>query len=183
MTILLTLPVGNFVPLSSRGSGLTALENPKGVSKLCCIEGRLLLRTHHRSGCSIASANGCRPMDRFAVNTCFAVSGTTIFASDIDYSGLAGGLYRSTNNGVGWTNISAGLSRPRVEALTSSGTNLFAGIADSIFLSSDMGGTWAPINNDFPRPSSVTALASSNVNILANQHPHYKVAVMFAPRT
>jgi len=104
--------------------------------------------------CSIASAQWVQTDGPFAGEiTCFAVSGTTIFASDIDYSGLAGGLYRSTNNGVGWTNISAGLSRPRVEALTSSGTNLFAGIADSIFLSSDMGGTWAPINNDFPRPA------------------------------
>ncbi len=71
---------------------------------------------------------------------CFAVKDTTIL------SGTDGGLVRSTNNGLSWTNTGGGLPYPNVRALLTVGSypfNLLAGIVSGrISMSTNYGGNF-----------------------------------------
>lgn len=74
--------------------------------------------------------------------TCFAVSGTNLFAGT---SGM--GVIRSTDNGASWKEVSQGISNTPVNALLMNGTNLFAGTSgDGIRLSTNNGKTWSTVN-------------------------------------
>ncbi len=75
--------------------------------------------------------------------TCFATSGSDIFAGTF-------GVFLSTDNGIGWKAVNAGLRLPQyggsawhngdVTALAFCGTNLLAGFDNGdIFLSSNKG--------------------------------------------
>jgi photosystem II stability/assembly factor-like uncharacterized protein len=73
---------------------------------------------------------------------CFTVKGTDIFAG---YgSGVnSGGIIRSTDYGVNWTDVSAGLPSVQIMALTTSGNNLFTSEYDGgIYISTDDGANW-----------------------------------------
>ena len=91
----------------------------------------------------------------------FAVSGANLFAGITN-----GGVFLSTNNGTSWTAASAGLpSTSTVDALTASGTYLFAG-TNGIFLSTDNGTSWTAANTGFTG-ASVATLAVSGTNLFA----------------
>ena len=62
----------------------------------------------------------------------FAVIGTTFFAGT-----EGGGVYFTTDNGTNWTQVNTGLTNLQVRVLISSGTKLFAGTLDGVFLSTD----------------------------------------------
>ncbi len=73
---------------------------------------------------------------------CFTVKGTDIFAG---YgSGVnSGGIIRSTDYGVNWTDVNTGLPSVQIMALTTSGNNLFTSQYDGgIYISTDNGANW-----------------------------------------
>ncbi len=98
-----------------------------------------------------------------------AVSGANLFAGTGD-----SGVFRSTNNGITWTQASAGLYRfvdsagrthTHVGALAVSGTNLFAGASDSgIYRSTNDGTSWTVESTS---PSNVDAFAVIGTNLFA----------------
>jgi len=93
--------------------------------------------------------------------TCFAVSGTNIFAG-IRY----GGVFLSTNNGTSWTQVNNGLSNDYiVYALAVSGTNIFAGTNGGVFLSTNNGRSWTEVNNGLTN-HYVRSLAVSGTEVV-----------------
>ena len=84
----------------------------------------------------------------------FAHLGTELFA------GLDGGVFRSTDNGVRWTAVNAGLTKPVVTALLATGNNLFAATnGGGVFLSTDHGTTWAAVNDGLGNNVLIFSLA------------------------
>ncbi len=76
----------------------------------------------------------------------FAFIGNTVFTS---FGG--GGVYKSTDNGNSWVECNSGLtgSALAVEALSDSGTMLFAATYDGLFRSTNAGTSWHSINTGF----------------------------------
>ncbi|MBX7043626.1 MAG: T9SS type A sorting domain-containing protein [Ignavibacteria bacterium] len=66
------------------------------------------------------------------------------------FIGLAGGGYRSTNNGVNWSSISSGLLNANVHSLDSKTGLLFAGTNIGFFRSSDVGSSWIESSQGLP---------------------------------
>jgi Secretion system C-terminal sorting domain len=95
--------------------------------------------------------------------TCFALSGTNIFA------GTYGGVYLSTNNGTSWTQTNYGLPTMNSDllALAISGTYIFAGTFYGVFLSTNNGTIWTAVNNGLPNYSQIYALAVNGTNLFA----------------
>jgi hypothetical protein len=90
-----------------------------------------------------------------------------IFAGiDLRSSGGNGGLFRLSNNNSTWAR--AGLSNTNINALALSGTHLFAGTPDGVFLSTDYGESWQAINHNLGN-SEVTTLAVNNVYLFAGR--------------
>ncbi len=86
----------------------------------------------HAAGSGLPSSNSC------GFNT-FAVSDSNLFV------GTSGGVFLTTDDGISWT--ATGLMHGDVSALAIAGTNLIAGtLFDGIFLSTDFGSHWHPIN-------------------------------------
>lgn len=99
------------------------------------------------------------------VNTSFsaiALNGPTIFvgtASTSISTYVPRGVYRSTNNGLSWSGVNAGLPRANISALAVQGSKVFAGTdSNGIFLSTDNGEHWSQFNEGLPN-LSVSSLA------------------------
>lgn len=66
------------------------------------------------------------------------------------YAGTYGGVLKSSNDGVTWSNVSNGLSQGvMVNALHIFNTKIFAGTYDGVFVSDDGGDSWYPSNNGY----------------------------------
>jgi hypothetical protein len=88
-----------------------------------------------------------------------AVSGPNLFA------GTSRGVYYSNNNGTNWGNT--GLTSTDVRALTTFGTNLFAGsYAVGVFLSTNNGTSWSKIDTGLTS-TDIRTLAISGTNLFA----------------
>ncbi|HLP17440.1 MAG TPA: T9SS type A sorting domain-containing protein [Bacteroidota bacterium] len=59
-------------------------------------------------------------------------------------------VYLSSDNGLTWKMSRQGLPSATLTALTTSGSNLYAGCYGGVYLSSDNGGSWHPINTGLP---------------------------------
>ncbi len=85
--------------------------------------------------------------------TSFAFISTFAFAATKPYeSGVAGGVYKSLDNGITWTLVNNGLPTPAdtntyVTSLAVIGNNLFAGTGHGVYLSTDYGDNWTKVNN------------------------------------
>jgi uncharacterized protein (TIGR03437 family) len=95
-----------------------------------------------------------------------AVSGENIFAS------TAAGLSRSADNGQSWTalsNLMNGAGRPlTVTHLATRGTNLYAATTfDGIYISTDQGATWRPLNDGLQRLFGITDLVAAENGLYA----------------
>jgi len=66
-------------------------------------------------------------------------SGVTLFAG-------AGGVLRSTDNGATWTFANNGITAINIQALTTAGTDLYAGTSDGVFRSTDGGNSWSNVS-------------------------------------
>jgi photosystem II stability/assembly factor-like uncharacterized protein len=86
---------------------------------------------------------------------CIASDGISIFV------GTYGGVLKSSNNGVTWSNVSTGLAQSTtVNALCVFNTKIFAGTYDGVYVSDDGGNSWYPSNNGY------TVLVYPDKNIL-----------------
>jgi len=66
------------------------------------------------------------------------------------YAGTYGGVLKSSNDGVTWSNVSTGLTQGTiVSALYVFNTKLFAGTDEGIYISDDEGISWYPSNNGY----------------------------------
>jgi len=73
---------------------------------------------------------------------CFTSNANIIFA------GSSNGIYKSYNAGQTWVEVSNGLIQKNIYALGALGTKIFAATQDSgMFVSSNMGAQWMPVNN------------------------------------
>ncbi len=90
---------------------------------------------------------------------CFASIGTNIFAG-----GAHGGVFRSTDSGTSWAAENTGLSGSDVRALAVTGTSIWAGTDNGIYVSTDSGSNW--INSGLTN-NQVTSLAVVGANIFA----------------
>jgi hypothetical protein len=112
--------------------------------------------------------------------SCFAVSGTNLFA------GTDWGVFLSTNNGASWTAVNEGFLKypynnttryAAVNCFAISGASLFAG-AKGVFLSTDNGTNWTAVSEGLPKggkPYSyapIDCIALSGTNLFAAWEPH-----------
>ena len=75
-------------------------------------------------------------------------SGSNIFAGT---SGLSSGVFQSSNNGTTWVlDDSTFVGGGGIRALAVSSTNLFAGTYFGVYLSTNNGLSWSPVNNGLP---------------------------------
>ena len=109
--------------------------------------------------------------------TCFAVSGTFLFAgaighySDVGYAG--GGVFLSTNNGTSWTEADSGLSPLEFNGITCAavnGSGLFVATERGVYVSTNNGTSWAPANSGLPLHNEISALVASGTNLFAGTH-------------
>ena len=97
---------------------------------------------------------------------CLVTNGTDVFVGSINHqNGANGGIFLSTDNGTSWIQKNNGLTRPYVNALALSGTNIFAGTAgDGVFLSTNNGTNWTLRNNGLTN-TVVRCFAVSDTNL------------------
>jgi hypothetical protein len=69
-----------------------------------------------------------------------AVSGSMIFAAAEE------GVFRSSDDGATWTEVTNGLSDPSVHSIAVVGSTIFAGTTSGVFQSSDNGANWRAVN-------------------------------------
>jgi hypothetical protein len=73
-------------------------------------------------------------------------------------------VYHSIDNGKSWGAINSGLTNTSVDALGFSGTTLFAGTNNGVFVSDDIGKSWTPVNSSLAN-IYVDALVISGTNV------------------
>jgi photosystem II stability/assembly factor-like uncharacterized protein len=117
-------------------------------------------------------------LNSYSYITCFAASGTNIFAGT-----SKSGVFLSTDNGATWNPVNSGLGMwdtasgyyDPITSLTICGTNIFAGASYyGIFRSTDNGASWTPVDSGVPKNSNVSfpyfeilSLAVNGTNIFA----------------
>lgn len=107
--------------------------------------------------------------------TAFAGLDTYIFAGIYDWflytpinEGTGYGVFRSTDNGLNWIEVNAGLTNLKVIALYVFDNNLFAGTdGDGVFLSNDYGESWTQVSEGLWHPQIITSFASIDTNLFA----------------
>jgi hypothetical protein len=125
-------PGGNWV---STGPGITQSNVPALISDSSAVYAGCILAGVFRS------TNLGQTWTRFALG-----EGDLLYSLHKNdqgfFIGLAGGGYRSTNNGVNWSSISSGLLNANVHSLDSKSGLLFAGTNIGFFRSADIGSSW-----------------------------------------
>ncbi len=76
------------------------------------------------------------------------------------------GLYRSSNGGITWAQSNTGMKDLHAHACTAAGADAYLSTAAGMFLSTDNGGGWNPINTGLDN-HSVTCLAVTGTTLLA----------------
>ena len=93
--------------------------------------------------------NGLVPGDAKMASMAFGVNQLIIDPSNTKtvYAGTTKGLYKTSNNGMSWTKIAAGLDDPYVSSLVVNPQNtlqLYMGTSEGVFESLDGGVNWEP---------------------------------------
>ena len=83
----------------------------------------------------------------YKVIDCMETLGGHLYAAS-SYPG-AGGLFHTTNNGISWSNDTAGMGSKIIYNFCVSGENIFAGTNGGIYLSTNHGKTWIKKNTGF----------------------------------
>ena len=88
------------------------------------------------------------------------------------FTGTTEGFFVSTNNGINWTELNTSINTPidlpdsHVNAITVSGTNIFAGfdriaIFGGVILSTDNGKNWKQVGNVVYGVSSISVIGNN----------------------
>jgi hypothetical protein len=81
-----------------------------------------------------------------------------------------GHVFKTTNGGASWTNVSANLPDVPVNALAlrpNQPTEIYAGTDVGVFISLDGGGSWAKMNNGLPNVGVASLAVNGATNLLA----------------
>lgn len=81
-----------------------------------------------------------------------------------------GGVFRSTNNGISWTEVNSGITYSNGSCVSSfaiSGTNIYAGTYNGIFLSTNNGNNWVGLGTTGLTNTVISAIAISGTKIFA----------------
>ncbi len=134
------LSTDNGTSWTQRNTGLTHIS----VGALCVSGANLFAATN--GGVFLSSNNGT---SWSVVNTGLNYSSevkSVVVPYDLSTNIFAGtgadGVFLSTHGGSSWTPINDGLTNPSISTLAVSGTNLFAGAWNGIYLSSNNGLAW-----------------------------------------
>lgn len=129
----------SWVPATTGLSGAVSGLATIGTSIFACTEGEGIYRSTN-GGASWDVVN----MSLFDFHSLSTV-GTDIFAGfPGGYSN--GGVLKSTDNGTSWSTAGVGLIDSSVNVLYASGSDLFAGTNEDVFLSANSGGSWMDIS-------------------------------------
>ena len=153
----------------STDSGVTWVKADSGlifnyVLSLCKSGTRFVAGTMGGAFVSTDTGQSWRLADAGLVSssvTCLAMDGSMVVAGTD-----GGGVYRSSNNGMVWESISAGLSDQRLRSLLANGPTLFAGTWDLVYRSTDHGLTWHEANIGRPM-KMVNALVAAGPSLFA----------------
>ena len=151
------LPSTNISFLGISGANIFAGTNGSGV----------YLSTNNGTSWSLAS-NGLGYTAGYAYATVksFATIGSNIFVGT-SYDG--GGVFLSSNNGTSWTAVNGGITSAEVHSLAASGSNIFAGTGNGVFLSTN-GTSWSGLNTGIPQPSDVYSIVINGTSIFAGTY-------------
>ncbi len=101
----------------------------------------------------------------------FTTDGTSLYVGTYSINsnsgGSASGVYYSANSGASWTQVNNGLTNLYVDALTMSGTTVFAGSTSGLFSSVNNGTNWTNLSNGIPAGQSIVSLAANGSTIIA----------------
>jgi hypothetical protein len=104
-------------------------------------------------------------MTSYPVMALAITSGDTILAGCAAFF-AGGGVFRSTNNGTTWTEVSSGLINKDIRALVRNDLgHTFAGTGGGVYRSTDNGNLWEPVTNGLTT-SSIQSLALNTSGIL-----------------
>ncbi len=108
--------------------------------------------------------------------TAMAVSGNGIFVGTGGFTN-GGGVYRSTNNGANWIEVTNGLTNKWVNTVAvhsseAGDTALFAGTMGGVFRSTDNGTNWSEVNAGLPEYQWVTSFADNGKYLFAGLHEY-----------
>jgi photosystem II stability/assembly factor-like uncharacterized protein len=137
----------NVTSLVSNGSKLFSGTNTAGV----CVSSD--------SGAHWTSANIAYTYPSVA---CLATHDSTVFVGS-----YYDGVFRSKDEGTTWAHTSVGLTNPYIFTLAVNNAGVFAGSGGTIYLSTNNGGSWVPVNNG---PQNIYRLATCNANVLAGTY-------------
>jgi len=87
-----------------------------------------------------------------------SVKDTTIFAGTAFY-----GIFRSTDNGLTWTEANAGMSTKLIHSIIIKGDDIFAGTGNSVYISKDNGANWESVNNGLNYNTRALAVSGNNL--------------------
>ena len=88
-----------------------------------------------------------------------AVIDTILFASVPGGGGLSFSIYRSMNNGANWDLVNT-QGQPPINQFAVSGRNIFGvALGAGVYLSTDLGTTWNPVNNGLPNGLTILSIA------------------------
>jgi photosystem II stability/assembly factor-like uncharacterized protein len=160
-----TLGAGVFVSSNNASSWTHSTNGMKAVIIGCLSKnGATLIAGTQGNGIFISADNGSNwtqpdntGLGNPSVNT-IITSGTNLLA------GTNMNIYLSTNNGISWTYSGTGIPDSKINCLTQSGSNYFAGADDHhVYKSTDNGATWSDLGA--PGGGPVTSFATSGTNV------------------
>src|SRR4030095_9831772 len=98
--------------------------------------------------------------------------GAYSFSSDgtVIYLGSTDKVFRSTDVGTTWIDVSTGLGKGGIQALLFDGTDLFAGTpadAAGVYTSTNGGASWAPAAEGLPGAKTIRSLISFGTDVFA----------------
>ena len=104
--------------------------------------------------------------------TALAVIGPNLFAgTGIFFGGSGTGVFISSDNGMSWASMSAGLRygyyKGDVICLAVNGTDIFAGTDSGVFRSTDNGTSWTGWSTGLFQDSYITAITTIGTNLFA----------------
>ncbi len=93
----------------------------------------------------------------------------TAYAVVADYTGGGGHVFKTTNFGASWTDISNGLRDSPADsvAVSADGTTVYVGTDVGVYATADGGSTWNPVGTGLPNVQVVDLEVVPTLNILA----------------
>jgi photosystem II stability/assembly factor-like uncharacterized protein len=90
------------------------------------------------------------------------ITSIAVGTSDMFAGAWSGGVFRSTDNGVGWISVSNNLRTLMVKMVLYDGSTIFAATTDSgIYRSTNSGGSWTAVNSGLANRATNTLMRSS----------------------